>query len=219
MTIERNDQDIYDEVASAFRDVSAPDGPDAAISRGRTLRRRRRTMPALAVVGVVAASLGLATLTQPAGPSNQRSLSYGNKVVNVDNAAFSVHTDARTGYITVTMRQFTDPSALEAILKNAGITADIVVAQVPGPRTILTSVPWADCRFPAGVEVLADNSRRVLVHEQSSAEPVVVLDPSAIPAGGVLGLGYARTSSQTDFILVGVFSGNPKDCLAAKPTA
>lgn len=231
MTIEQEDQNTYDDVRAAFGNVSAPQDTQAVVARGRVLRRRRHAMPALAAAGVVVASLGLSlTLgTHPAANSAAAGTSSGpaagttkagTVAINVDNAAFSVHTDAKTGYLTVTMRQFTDPTALEAILNKAGIRADIQVAQVPSyPRKFFTGgLSWGDCRLPAGVKPLMGTDHDVLVGEEQTASRIV-LDPSAIPAGDVLGIGYARRGSETAFILVEVYSGDPGGCLAATPAS
>src|SRR5262249_46159995 len=54
-----NDQEL-DLVGTAFTDVHLDRDAHDVISRGRTLRRRRRAVPALATAGVLAVSLSLA---------------------------------------------------------------------------------------------------------------------------------------------------------------
>jgi RNA polymerase sigma-70 factor (ECF subfamily) len=63
LMIDQQYRDVYDEVGSAFSDVHLDRDTEDVIGRGRALRRRRRTMPALAAAAVLAFSLSLTAVT------------------------------------------------------------------------------------------------------------------------------------------------------------
>ena len=108
--IDQHDQAVYDEVSSAYSDVHLDRDAEDVIKRGRALRRRRRTVPALAAAGALVFSLGVAGVAA----HSHRSTSVA--VVNVDESEFSIHTDAKSGVVTLTMRQFMDASVVTKLL-------------------------------------------------------------------------------------------------------
>jgi hypothetical protein len=224
MTIERNDQDIYDEVGAAFGNVSAPAGPGAAIARGRTLRRRHRTMPALATAGVVAVSLGLATLTQTSAPAHTAADGAANGTtkpntvaVNVQDAAFSVYTDAKTGLVTITVKEFEDQDKLKQALSQAGISA------VFHTDTVTPAVGKPFKEFCTWTGAKSESSSKVIT-QHAPVLPVIssiTIDPAAMPAGSVLGFDYTTVKSTGSAAQVTVpgpaveyslLSGQPTGC-------
>jgi len=58
-----------------------------------------------------------------AGAQAGHSLSANGALVNVDNAAFSVHTDAKSRKVTVTVWQLVDENELKQVLAKASIRA------------------------------------------------------------------------------------------------
>jgi hypothetical protein len=124
------DEALIGLLGGAFDEGRRGRAADQVLARGRRLRRRKRAAPALGAFGVVADSAGLAlALTGPsasagpAGAGSGHALSSNGTVVNVDEASFSVHTDAKTGVVTVTLRQMFDEGELEAVLAKAGVRA------------------------------------------------------------------------------------------------
>ena len=183
-----SEQDLYDKLGAAFDGVHLGGEPGAAISRGRTLRRRKLAVPALAATGILAASLSLAAVTQPSATPNQatagHSLGYDGAAVNVDNAAFSVHTDAKTGVITLTVRQLFDQSELQKIFAEAGIQS-VFHSETPAPDSkIITPCTWL------GARTLDDS--KVVSHRPigGSAMAVFVINPAEMPTGSVLAFQY-----------------------------
>jgi len=183
--IDQYNQDSSEEsmlgtLGTAFDGVRLDRGADEVMARGRVLRRRKRAVPALAVAGIAAVSLSLALATQPSGG---KPLAYHGTVVNMDNAAFSVHTDAKTGTVTVTARELIDPKLLEAVLAKAGVRADIQVRLVG--TGILTIRP---CTY-TGVTELDVPGVITGPYKVDGAESITV-HPAAMPAGSVLDFQY-----------------------------
>ena len=197
--IDQDSQDLYDEVGTAFADVHLEHGAEDAIKRGRTLRRRRRTVPALAAAGVLAFSLSLAAVTQTHTPSN-------GAVVNVDEAAFSVHTDTKTGVVTVTIRELFDQNQLRQLLAKAGIPA--VFGQVKASESAKAKSP---CMW-TGASNLDPNN--VLVMRETSNGNAFEIHRSAMPPGSVLGFAYLAPVSPRGKASFGVSA----ELLSNKPT-
>ena len=112
---EQRDDGITDEaliglVGTAFDEGRRGYEASDVLARGRQLRRRKRAVPTLGALGVLAASASLAlALTGPntaaSTPSANGDHTYiaNGSTVNVDTASFSVHTDTKTGTVTVTI--------------------------------------------------------------------------------------------------------------------
>lgn len=221
MTIEQDDQHIYDDVSTAFAAVHAVGGPEAAIARGRALRRRRRTMPALAAAGVVAVSLGL-SLTTAAHPATRPTASGTTKPsavpVNVDDAAFSVHTDAKTGLVTVTVRELQDQDKLKQILAQAGVSSvfhsDTFTPVVGKPFKPFCT--WTGAKALRSSKVITKQAPVVMVIS------TITIDPAAMPAGSVLAFDYVtikdtgptstRVVATGPEVLYTLLSGQPTGC-------
>jgi hypothetical protein len=202
--IDQQDQDVYDELSPAFAGVRLDRDVSNVIRRGRTLRRRWKTMPALAAAGVLAFSLSLAAVTTPSHSPTRGVL------VNVDEAGFSVHTDAQTGTVTVALRQLFDEAQLKAILAEAGVhtvfhTAASSRASFMPPCT-WTGVHQSDANDVVGPPHVVDN------------EAVLTIYPSKMPAGSVLGFSlYTLTGSNGKvngmMVTPTLLSGEPTGCV------
>lgn len=202
--IDQNDHDVYDKVAAAFEGVHLADGPDRAVSRGRTLRRRRRALPAVAVTGILAASLSLAAVTQT-GSSNHGT-GTGAFVMNVDNAAFSVHTDVKTGLVTVTFRQLNDPSELQTLLSRAGVPVSLIV------EPFSTSAPM--CTWTGAAVVTSKAvSDPALNGESMGGTAAITFDPALLPKNGVVGVLYFEQDEQVVGMHMAVLSNRPTGCV------
>jgi hypothetical protein len=172
------DEALIGLVGAAFDEGRRGHEASDVLARGRQLRRRKRAVPALGALGVLAASASLALAL--AGPNSAASASPGHAltsngtVVNVDEASFSVHTNAKTGIVTVTLRQFFDEDELKPILAKAGVRA------VFNPR----------CTGP-GVKSLALLPGGAIGGRETQGGAVITIDPSKMPSGSVLEFIYS----------------------------
>ncbi len=161
---------------------------EGIVSRGRTLSRRRRAVPALATAGVVAASLSLAAATQHGGQTRQAqarqtpSQQAGSGVLNVENASFTVHTDPTTGVVTVNLSVLGDPSQLQALLKKAGISIAIVEKEISESNCVWTGAKIVG--IPSGV--VGDPTLDAKGHR--AAASTITFNPAKMPKGDVLGV-------------------------------
>lgn len=180
MTVEQDDQKIYDEVDAAFGNVHAYQDAEAVVARGRLLRRRRRAVPALVTACVVAAAsgLGLAVVGGPASdPVAGPTIRARVVPIDVDNAAFSVRTDLKTGFVTITVHGLDDPDELRKVLADGGIASYFYVATV-------TRVPGKN--FCDWIGAKEENSRSVIVTADIQAGTFTI-DPAKMPPGSALG--------------------------------
>ena len=205
-THEAPDGQGLDLVGAAFAVVHLDRAAHDVIGRGRTLRRRRKAIPALATAGILAAALSLAAVTQPHGASAGQSLAYNGAVVNVDEAGFSVHTDVKTGQVTVTLRQLGNEAQLKAILAKAGVRTAYYNAALPYDygRSPCT---WAGARTLDPGSVIGGP-------HQDGPDTVITIYPSKMPAGSVLGLRYFTIIDKPGLSMVGatLLSGEPTGC-------
>jgi hypothetical protein len=207
-------------VGSAFDEGRRGRDTQDVLARGRQLRRRKRAVPALGALGVIAVAASLAVaLTGPSGTANPtaagsgHSLTSNGAVVNVDNAAFSVHTDAKTGKVTVTIRQFNDEGELKQILAKAGIRT--VFDSVTVHPNADGAVPAQPCTWtgaaPAPVGYAVDD-----LLATAGKHETIIIHPSKMPSGSVLAFLYVHNANDADANWVGmeVLSGEPTGCTA-----
>ena len=204
------DQEL-DLVGTAFADVHLAGDARDVISRGRKLRRRRKAVPALATAGILAASLSLAAVTQ-SSPSG-RTLGYHGSVVNVDEAGFSIHTDAKTGEVTVALRQLADEAALKALLAEAGVPTAFHSTTLPAGTPVR---PLAPCTW-TGAHVLGSGSV-ISQPRPDDGDFVITINPSKMPAGSVLGFTYGHFdtgNTEPSVLSIGttLLSGEPTGCV------
>ena len=136
-------------VGSAFDEGRRGRDTQDDLARGRALRRRKRAVPALAALGVVAASASLAVaLTGPSGAANTtnadpgHSLTANGTAVNVDNAAFSVHTDTKTGKVmSRSSSSSTSPNSSRSWPRPAS-----AATSTPGPSPSTPTRLFRSCR-------------------------------------------------------------------------
>ena len=209
-------------VGSAFDEGRRGRDTQDVLARGRALRRRKRAVPALAALGVVAASASLAVaLTGPSGAANTtnaqagHSLTANGTAVNVDNAAFSVHTDTKTGEVTVTLKQFIDESELQPILAEAGIRSYFYTGTVT--QHPHQAVPFLSCT-PVGATYLnsPDALTSVIYATPASPDTTITIDPSKMPSGSVLDFTFENIANEPDpgaaMVSVRLLSGEPTSC-------
>ena len=188
--IDQNLEATYNEpvlglVETAFADVHLNRDAFDVLARGRRLQRRRRAVPALGALGVLGASASLAfALTGPSSPadtataSSGRTLTSGSTVVDVNEASFSVHTDAKTGIITLSLKEYVvDEGELKQVLAQAGVRA-VFDATCMGPgikelslHGVISEDGWPNpgaYGYPVGTS------------------PTVTINPFTMPSGSVL---------------------------------
>lgn len=150
---------------------------DEIAARGRRLRTRRRSIAGAAAVGVLGVSLAVALPLSSA--SSQSVAAHGqpqSQPVNVDLAAWSVHTNADST-VTFTLREFWDPAKLEQVLAHAGVRA--LVTQDPGCGANMDVAGMPQIAKVMGFPV-----------HKADGEVIYTVTPSAMPAGSVLDIHY-----------------------------
>jgi hypothetical protein len=206
-------------VGSAFDEGHRGREAQAVLARGRRLRRRKRAVPALGALGVLAASASLAVaLAGPSGAANTTDAGSGHSptgdgaVVNVDNAAFSIHTDTKTGKVTVTIRQYIDEGELKQVLAKAGIRTvfdSVTVSQSNYKVSPVQACTWT------GATPVPNSSDVVTV---TLTEPhTVTIDPSKMPSGSVLAFLYEHiviAGAGANGVATQLLSGEPTGCTA-----
>ncbi|MBR7829426.1 hypothetical protein KDK95_24175 [Actinospica sp. MGRD01-02] len=203
--IDQQDQQLYDEVGTAFADVRLERDATDVIRRGRTLRRRRKAVPALAAAGVLAFSLSLAAVTVQTHPSSRTTLVN----VNVDEAAFSVHTNATTGVMTITIRDFHDENLLKQTLADAGIPAvfhseKVTVVEVNGGERV-----YGQCNWVGATELTVE----VATYSFHAGVTIFTLYPSRMPHGSVLAFNYTTQSDGKRLASAQLFASTPTGCV------
>lgn len=175
-----NDSDILELVDGSLGGLHMSRPVDEITARGRWLRTRRRSIAGAAAVGVLGASLAIALPLS--GSSGQPVAAYGQSrglVVNVDLAAWSVHTNADST-VTLTVREFRDPVLMQQVLARAGVSA--IVTQGASCELMVDGLP-------AMSKVLDNHS-----HRDPRDPYITVITPGAMPPG---------TSLFIDFVGVG----------------
>jgi hypothetical protein len=163
-----NDADVINEVRQRFDQVHLDTDLESVLSRGRSLRRRRRLrLPVTAVAAVaVAGGVLAATGVLPGTGSGPRP----------ELAAWTV-TQKPTGLVTVTIRQLSDPAGLQRTLRADGVRVFVRFnGQAPD-----------DC---ANFPLKSGLALRKALPDDNAAGPSIAfaIDPAAIPSGAALWL-------------------------------
>jgi len=204
-------------VGRAFPDLRLHADTRDVINRGRTLRRRRKAVPVLATAGILAVSLSLAATAQSSrSAAGTQALDYHGSVVNVDEAGFSVHTDAAHGTVVVTLKQLFDASELRAVLAKAGIPAAFhELASAKDVATASSPCDWT------GTATLPSNLTDQVLDTTAGHDPTVfTIHPARMPAGSVLAFAYAQLTSSNGGkpsgmgVAASLLSGEPTGCVA-----
>ncbi len=168
----------------------------------------------IATAGVFAAVLGLG-LTVAGGPASSPTADPTVRAsvvpINVDNAAFSVHTDAKTGFVTISLSQPAGADELRKVLADGGIASYFHFATV-------TPVPGK--LFCTWIGAKEENTRSVFVSVEVQVSTITI-DPAKMPPGSALGLenlqfttaangpGYSGVRISSKFALL---SAEPTGC-------
>jgi hypothetical protein len=121
-------------VAASFGTLPMGRGIEGIEKRARSLSRRRRAVPALAVVALGAA-IGASAAVGPhtaapaaAGAGTSASVTTAG---NLSLTGWSVQKNTKTNAITVTVKNLSDPSGLVAALGVDGVKVDVIQRQMP----------------------------------------------------------------------------------------
>jgi hypothetical protein len=169
--------------------VATPPEVEAIMARGRARRRRRLA----AVAGVsVAAAAGAALalgLTGVLGPARTPG--------TIRTAAFTLVSNSDgTATLTINPKELLDPAALQSDLAQYGIPAKVTSGSFcssdPAPAGFSQVVPGQPAGSGTGTP-------------QPVMQPTITIDPSAMPAGAELSIGYFQLSSgeqQANVVLI-----------------
>ena len=190
-----------DEVITAVREqrdkVHSHTPVDQIISRGRTVRARRRIPGAasgLAVVAAAAVVLGL-------GLSGSFGSSPARGSATIRTMAFTLTRHANgTATLTINTRVLLEPTTLQSDLRQDGIPAMVTRGSFCSSNPI-----------PAGFP-------QVVTQTSSPTTLTVTINAAAMPAGTELSIGnfrYSATGSDTEIELIDT---NSHTCSSALPT-
>jgi hypothetical protein len=169
--------------------VASPPDIEAIMARGRVRRRRRLSAVAgvsLAAAAGTALALGLTGVLGPArAPGTIRTEAF-TLVSNSDG----------TATLTINPKELLDPAALQSDLADYGIPAMVTSGSFcssdPAPAGFSQVVPGQPTGSGTGTP-------------QSGVQPTITIDPSAMPAGAELSVGYFQLSSgeqQANVVLI-----------------
>jgi hypothetical protein len=185
--------------------VASPPDVEAIIARGRARRRHRLS----AVAGVsVAAGVGTALalgLTGVLGPARTPG--------TIQTAAFTLVSNSDgTATLTINPKELLDPAALQSDLAQYGIPAKVTSGSFCSSDPHPDGFSQVVSSYPAGEGSYSP---------QSGVQPTITIDPSAMPAGAELSVGYFQLSSgeyagsqQADVVLIDTSSDT---CTSAPP--
>ena len=200
---EMSDNEVLRAASDSLSAIPMASPPDVAaiIARGRARRRRRLS----AVAGVsVAAAAGTALalgLTGVLGPARTPA--------SIRTAAFTLVSNSDgTATLTINPKELLDPAALQNDLAQYGIPAKVTSGSFcssdPAPAGFSQVVPGQPAGSGTGTP-------------QSGVQPTITIDPSAMPAGAELSVGYFQLSSgeqQADVVLIDT---NSYTCTSTPP--
>ncbi len=189
---EMSDHEVLRAASESLSGLPMADPPDVrtVMARGRARRARRLSLVAgLSVAGAAAGTALALSLTGVLGPATT---SGANRT-----AAFALvgNVDG-TATLTINPEELLDPAALQSDLAQYGIPAKVTTGSFcisdPAPAGFSQVVSV----YPPGPSTSTP---------QSTAQPKLTIDPSAMPAGTELSVGNFQLSSgeqQADFVLI-----------------
>ena len=192
---EMSDNEVLRAASDSLSALPVASPPDVAAIMTRGRARRGRRLSAAAGVSVAAAAgtalaLGLTGVLGPARtPGTIRTTSF----VLVSNSD-------GTATLTINPKELLDPAALQSDLAQYGI-----------PATVTSGSFCSSDPAPAGFSqvVTSQPAGSGSGTPQSGVQPTITIDPSAMPAGAELSIGYFQLSSgeyagsqQADVVLI-----------------
>lgn len=200
---EMSDNEVLRAASDSLSAIPMASPPDVAVIIARGRARRRRRLSAVAGVSVVAAAgtalaLGLTGVLGPA-----------RTPASIRTAAFTLVSNSDgTATLTINPKELLDPAALQNDLAQYGIPAKVTSGSFcssdPAPAGFSQVVPGQPAGSGTGTP-------------QSGVQPTITIDPSAMPAGAELSVGYFQLSSgeqQADVVLIDT---NSYTCTSTPP--
>jgi hypothetical protein len=178
------DEPIVALVARSFDSVRMHRSAQDIVARGRGLRRRRTAIPALAATAVAAGTA--MAVTAPWNTAAQSASASRPQSVNVDLAAWSVHTNPDQT-VTLTLRQLKDADKLRQVLAQAGVRAYSFAdpGSVPSCLATVGDAPFGG--VPLKIAMVAPTPTRIdPAKSPVSDETTVEFDPKVMPKGSAL---------------------------------
>jgi len=165
-----NDNELITTVRQSVADVHTTTPVEQIVSRGRAARARRRIPVITGTLGMAAAAVLAVTTLLPGGH-------HPNPQPSARLTAWIVTTQA-DGNVKVTIRELHNPAGLQRRLRRDGVPASVTFAGHLNPAC--RSWPGAAM---IGVHTPAGNTLFSKVFPSSPLQAIVI-DPSALPAGG-----------------------------------
>ena len=135
-----SDDDGIAAVAGSFSGLRMDRRIEGITRRARALSWRRRVVPAVAVAAVAAAAVGTVAVVDPAhSPAPAAAVASPAAPSSVGNLAltgFTVRNDPSKGVITVTVKNFSDPSGLVSALATYGVKVQLTYMNVPSVKAV-----------------------------------------------------------------------------------
>jgi hypothetical protein len=191
---EMSDNEVLRAASDSLSAIPMATPPDvkAIMARGRARRRHRLSaVTGLSVAGVAAGTALALGLTGVLGPARTPG--------TIRTASFTLASNANgTATLTINPKELLDPAALQSDLAQDGIPAKVTSGG------FCSSDP-----HPAGFSQVVSVNGPSNVSPQSGVQPTITIDPSAMPAGAELSVGYFQLSSgeaageqQADVVLI-----------------
>jgi hypothetical protein len=186
--------------------VASPPDVGAIMARGRARRARRLSAVAgLSVAGAAAGTALALGLTGVLGPARTPG--------TIRTAAFTLVSNANgTATLTLNPKELLDPAALQSDLARDGIPAKVTSGSFCSSDPHPAGFSQVASMQPAGPGTSTP---------QSGVQPTITIDPSAMPAGAELSVGYFQLSSgeyageqQADVVLI---DSNSYTCTSTPP--
>jgi hypothetical protein len=188
---EMSDNEVLRVASESLSAIPVASPPEVAAIMARGRARRRRRLYAAAGVSVAAAAgtaltLGLTGVLGPARPPG-----------TIRTAAFTLVSNSDgTATLTINPKELLDPAALQSDLAQYGIPAKVTSGSFcssdPAPAGFSQVVPGQPAGSGTGTP-------------QSGVQPTITIDPSAMPAGAELSVGYFQLNSgeqQANVVLI-----------------
>ena len=201
---EMSDNEVLRAASDSLSAIPMASPPDVGAIMARGRARRRRRLSAVAGLSVAAAGTALALgLTGVLGPARTPG--------TIRTASFTLASNANgTTTLTINPKDLLDPAALQSDLAQDGIPAKVTSG------SFCSSDP-----HPAGFSQVVSVNWPSNVSPQSGVQPTITIDPSAMPAGAELSVGYFQLSSgeaageqQADVVLIDT---NSYTCTSTPP--
>jgi hypothetical protein len=191
---------IDDELITALREqrgtVVMTTPVEQIISRGRSVRARRRVPQATGVLGAAAAAAVAVSLALPA---SRPAASHPASSPGVQLAAWTV-TRLAGGSIKVTFREATDPAGLQRTLRADGVPVSVTFTGQQNPACQPYTSSGSTTFWPFGPATGPLDGSRFIHHAQDAFTTpyALVIDASALPAGAGLQIWTSGTPGSAD---------------------